>query len=214
MPSTTNSQAIRLYHSLSRAYDGLAQVFEDGLWRHENASKLVSECQVGHQFWSEDSNAGLVLRVVEAYRRFSVMKLGTVFAAMPMSGIARQISQTPEDINEATSYVAGLISSGQLNAILEDAPSGSNDRILRFLSWTSKSLATRSDANFTDLVAQVERIRDISNEARLLDREMGLSRECIQAAKKERAAADGSVPNGMEDLMGDPPIDEDIMEDL
>ena len=203
-----------MYHSLSKAYDGLAQVFEDSLSRYENASRLVSECQVGHQFWIEDSNAGLVRQVVEAYRRFSVMRLGAVYAAMPMSGVARHISRTPEDLNEATTYISGLISSGHLNASLEHDPSGSEDRLLRFLNSTSKSSAPRGEGQFADLVAQVERIKDISGEAQLLDRELGLSKESIQATKKARAGTDSDAPNGMEDLMNEAMIDEDMMEDL
>ena len=215
MPTTTSSQAIRLYHSLARAYDGLAEVFEKNLLRHENASKLVKECQVGQRVWSDDCNTGLVQQVVEAYRRFSVIKLGTIFAAMPLSVVANYTSQTPQDIIETSKYLSDLISGGHLNAVLEDAPNGSNVQIMRFLGSSFKSSSAKAKQDFAELLQQVDRIQGISNQAQLLDRELGVSRECIQSAKKERAAAEHGVTNGMNDLMtGDTPIEEDIMEDL
>ena len=212
-PSTTSSQANRLCQSLSRAYDGVAKVFEESLAKHGNASRLIAECEAGKPVWKDDGNEGLIHHVVEAYRRFSLMNLGSIFAAMPMRLVAQHTSQTPDNVAETATYVSHLIDTGQLHAYLENS-SDPTACVVRFLSPSSKSSISSDTDRFAALSKEIERIRKISGEARLFDREIGMSKESIAAAKKRRAATENDNTNGTGEMDVDQTMDEDIMGDI
>ena len=140
-----------------------------------------------------------------------------------MSDVHKTIAQGQEEEeregpDETRQYVSDMITTGQLNARLEEPRNGVEGMILRFLRSTSRpaALETEEPSKFVELTAQMQRINAISNEARSFERELGLSKECIHSVRKERAAAANGDANGMQDIMGgqDAMIDEDMMADL
>ena len=50
MPRTTNTQAAKHFRALARAYDNLAQVFQEG-----NGEKLYAEFHAAQQVWQSVS---------------------------------------------------------------------------------------------------------------------------------------------------------------
>jgi len=52
MPLTTNTQAVRQYHGLGKAYEALAEVFVKSLKEEETNQKLIAEANHGIQVWS------------------------------------------------------------------------------------------------------------------------------------------------------------------
>jgi len=55
MPRTTTSHAAKLYRSLAKAYDALADIFHEGIVNETDASKLIAEANAGAQVWQDVS---------------------------------------------------------------------------------------------------------------------------------------------------------------
>ena len=53
MPKTTNGQAAKIYRSLAKAYDSLADVFKDGISNETAANKLRAEVDAGQAIWQD-----------------------------------------------------------------------------------------------------------------------------------------------------------------
>ncbi len=167
----------------------------------------------------KDCNTGLVFQVIDAFRRFSILKLGQTYAALTIAGIAKRTSDNPNDYDGTARYLTSMISAGHLNATLAQA--GDIQKwVLRFAaSSTSGPLARTEEQMYEDINKQLARTTMLSNHVKELDRKMGLSKEYIDWAKKAQKSKELS-PNG--DL--DPshfhgpddfaPEDEDMMEDL
>ena len=51
MPKTTNSQALKQYRALAKAYDALAEIFNVGITEGHDQQRLVQEAQMGMGFW-------------------------------------------------------------------------------------------------------------------------------------------------------------------
>lgn len=55
MPKTTTSHAAKLYRSLAKAYDALADIFQEGIVNETDASTLIAEANAGVQVWQDVS---------------------------------------------------------------------------------------------------------------------------------------------------------------
>ena len=56
------------------------------------------------KFW-QDSNAGLVSQVIDAYRKFSILELEKTYSALTVAEIARCTSSDPDDYAETGRYL-------------------------------------------------------------------------------------------------------------
>ena len=245
IPKTINGQAVKHYRSLAKAYDNLAEVFKDGISKETTADRLKAEIDAGQAIWQDvhllsfinpyfiadlpvadhltrilqDRNIGIVLQVMDAFRRFSILKLGQTYAALTIAEVAQRTSDDPNDLDGTARYLMLMISNHQLNAALTKAEDVGR-WVLRFgASSTTGPLARTEEQLNEEINKQLTRTAILSNHVRELDRKMGLSKEYIEWAKKVPKDKELS-PNG--DLDRGPfqgpdefgPEDEDMMEDL
>ena len=162
----------------------------------------------------KDGNLGLVKQVVDAFRRFSISKLGQVYDALRIADVAQRTSDNPDDYDGTAWHVASMISEGQLNATLTQADVGRS--VLRFAM--GPPARTEEQMN-EDLQKQLIRTTTLTNHVKEVDRKLGLNKEYIDWAKKAEKNKDLG-PNGEIDPVPfqGPDVygveDEDMMEDL
>lgn len=176
--------------------------------------------QVGHLLtFSKDRNIGLIFQVIDAFGRFSILKLGQTYVALTIADITKRTSDNPNDYNGTARQLMSLISAGQLNATLTQADDVRN-WVLRFAtSSTTGPLARTEEQINEEINKQFTRTTALSNHVKELDRKMGLSKEYIDWAKKAQKGKELSPNGDLEpshfhgpDEYG--PDDEDMMEDL
>jgi len=210
MPKTTSQQNAKNYRAIARPYDALAEKFNTG-----SAPKLAAEIEAGQNIWAADRNTGLVLQVVAARRRFSVLKLKTTFAALSIPQIASRTSPDPSDLVETESYVASLIASGDLKGTLSQPANPEHPATLRFMTTSGETFGTE-DALQTDLASQSN---DLALIMRHLQQDHGrieLSNEYVdylRRMKKSREAQNGQGAEGTASGVQED-FDEDMMADL
>ena len=56
LPKTISPSATKQYHALCRAYDGLADVFKDGITDEESNQRLIAEARAGEAWWAQVSH--------------------------------------------------------------------------------------------------------------------------------------------------------------
>ena len=172
--------------------------------------------------FSQDSNTGLLLQVFDAYRRFSILKLGEIYKALYIPEVAKRTSPTPNDLSETESYISSLIASGQLNATLTQPATAGGSSVLRFADSSATGTHPRTEAQMhADLVDQTRRVAKVSQFIQETDRRMGISKEYVSYAKKQKKNRD-DFGAGAEDeeltstLIDDTAygLDEDMMADF
>ena len=201
-----NKNVMRSIHALAKPYDCLVEAFASG-----RLVRLKSDIEEGQSFWLTDCNFGLVLQVYDAFRKFSVLRLANIYAALPLSEVARKTSPDPSDLVEVASYIARLIVSGELNATMTQPPDAAVPATLRFLS----SSVSRTEADLHhDLQMQKAELEDILKHLQDSDHRLEISKEYIEKLrlmkrqKEQEAQVGGSVGQVMADL------EEDVMADL
>lgn len=169
----------------------------------------------------QDCNLGLVLQVLNAFRRFLILKLGKTYTALPTSLVAQQTSSNPTNVLETEAYLASLIASGHLNATLMPA-SAAQPSILRFATASNEGPLARSEAqNFEDLQRQTENFTHIAQHIKDTERRLELSKDYLDWARKNKRLKDGGGqdmsqggPNSMLGVGGKYGIDEDMLADM
>ena len=53
MPKSTGSTAARVYRATTKAYDALAEIFQDSIRNETGPERLYEEAQAGHPIWDE-----------------------------------------------------------------------------------------------------------------------------------------------------------------
>ena len=53
LPKTVSPAATKQYKALCRAYDGLADVFKDGIINEESNQRLIAEARAGEAWWAQ-----------------------------------------------------------------------------------------------------------------------------------------------------------------
>ena len=209
-PKTANTSAMKNVRAIAKAYDCLADAFKS-----QDPDRFRGELTEGQSLWAQDCNAGLVLQLFDAFRKYAVIRLGKTFVALSIAEVARRTSADPSDIDETAAYVTSLISQGELNAELT-LPSGGGDPmpVLRFLP---SAASTKTEAQLQqDLGAQALELRNILKHVSDNDHRLEISKEYIgflQKLKnqKEQAAKVGAA--GVSEAQFED-IDEDMMGDI
>ncbi|MCJ1225691.1 hypothetical protein MMC12_002340 [Toensbergia leucococca] len=216
LPGTTSFQATRNYKALCKAYDNIADVFKLG-----NVDRLRAEFEAGQRIWQGDGNTGLLLQVLDAFRRFAIVKLGNTFAALTMADVALRTSPGPKDWVETENYVTSLINSGHLNATVTRSQDLAKPSILRFAASSTEGPQARSEQKqLDDLATQAERIQNLDYHVKEAGMRMALTKEYIDSARKSQKSKDsgsnGGDPNSLGPMtMGDEfAVDEDMMAGL
>ncbi len=160
------------------------------------------------------------MQVLEASRRFSILKLGNTYLALSIPEIGERTSPDLNDHAETEAYVASLISTGYLNAVLSQSNDRTKPSILRFLDTSGTHSRSQSEATqYAELVKQMQKTVNLAEYVRATDKKLCLSKEYIDWAKKARKnkeAGGGSATDGNSmDITGDDyGADEDMMADL
>ncbi|MCJ1369778.1 hypothetical protein MMC20_000990 [Loxospora ochrophaea] len=163
---------------------------------------------------------GLMTQVLNAFRRFSVLKLEKTYAALPVSQIAERTSPISSDLHETENYLASLISSGQLNAVLVPSSASGKGTILRFSPPTSGPPTRSETEQYEELQKEQRKIAELAEQVKATDWKLELSKEYIEWAKRAKRAKDGAGPGADQNTsmmgMGDEDFaaDEDMMADM
>lgn len=156
--------------------------------------------------------------MVDAFRRFSILKLQKTHVALYIRDVAHRTSPNPTDYLETLHYVSSLISSGQLNATLVESPEDPAAAVLRFPTASQPGPQTRTEEKLLeDLRAQTSRIINLNDHVREIDRRLGLSKDYIDSAKKMHKNKDAGPYvdlNSTLPINDDYVADEDMMADL
>jgi COP9 signalosome complex subunit 3 len=165
---------------------------------------------------SKDFNSGLVRQVIQAYRRFSVLRLEKTFAALTVADIARKTSPHPNDYAGTGQYIVSLISAGEFNATLSEPSEDPASWIVRFSDSTSGPLARSEEQRYDALVKQTGKIKVLIDHIGETDRKLSLSKDYISDAKKKKKEKLVDGEDGSPWIGQDTPFDhdEDMMADL
>lgn len=165
---------------------------------------------------SQDNNMGLVSQLVLAFDKFIILKLGRTFSALKMSDVAwRRFSTGQLCPGQVEAYVASLVMSGLINALLFHLRDNSDSTMLRFASPSGQSLFWERD-----LRKKLERTgylaKAIANSIDHGRASLGFSNEFFQFSHKNQRYADTPTRVAFApEHEGDQVYgDEDIMEDL
>ncbi|KAL9614247.1 MAG: hypothetical protein Q9167_001269 [Letrouitia subvulpina] len=217
LPKTTNPHAARQFRTLSRAYDGLADIFKEGLDGELAVKRLNAEIHAGAEIWRLEFTTSLVNQIPDAFRRFSIMKLQSTYTALPLCTVTQRTSPDPNDHAETGRYIQSLIASGQLNATLSQPNDNPHSWILRFATSSVSGPQARSEQQMHDeLKQEMAHITKLGQHIRNSNRKLALSKEYIEVLKHamNMGTAEGE---GMEPYPGygfADEIDEDITSDL
>lgn len=207
LPKGANKNVMRNIRALAKPYDCLVEAFTSG-----RLVRLKGDIAEGQSFWLSDCNFGLVLQVYDAFRKFSVLRLANIYAALPLTEVARRTSPDPLDLVETASYIATLIVSGEVNATLTRAQNPATPATLRFLS-SSSVRRTEADLHH-DLQTHKAELESILKHLQDRDHRLEISKDYIEKLRvmkrqqEQEAKAGGSGGQAMADL------EEDVMADL
>ncbi|EEH07811.1 conserved hypothetical protein [Histoplasma capsulatum G186AR] len=206
MPKTVTPFTAKAYRSLAKPYDALADIFKSG-----NLSRLQAEITAGERIWLNDNNMGLVSQVLAAYQRFSIVKLEKTFAALSIPDIT---SYLRPGVPMTDTFVAGLITAGQLRACLMHTSESSTPAVLRFTSSTSV-LGHQSEVEFSaDIITQKNRLETLLRNVHGTDVKLELGREYIESLRKAPRGSDIDSKDKAMAWISNGAIDEDLMGDF
>ncbi|KAI9696135.1 MAG: hypothetical protein M1820_008276 [Bogoriella megaspora] len=209
LPKGIHQESLRKIKAASKAYDNLAEVYKGG-----DGAQLQAEIDAAAAVWREDGNLGLVRRVFGHFTDSIVVNFSKTHTALPITDVAAHLNATLE---ATQTYLATLVSSGKVNAIVEQPdPSSSNQvAILRFHSDRSSGpLASSEEEVHAELLARKQRILELADQVKDTDRRLSVCKEWLEFAKKIRDRKEGGDGLATEmDWMGGGD-DEDMMGDL
>jgi COP9 signalosome complex subunit 3 len=205
-PRPVYSATQRNVVALGKPYECLLEAFKD-----RDCTRLAAEIEEGQQTWLDDANAGLVMEVYVAHRKFSLLRMSKTFASVYVSQIEAYVP-TPEGHPPTSVYLENLIAAGELRAELSDV---SGHRVLRF---KRDVLADRSETEVEQ--ALNERARKLAEFVKSIgdvNHRLEVSREYVDMLKKLRKNREedlkkppalsnkSTIPSNLEDM------DEDMM---
>jgi COP9 signalosome complex subunit 3 len=207
-PKNVSQGALKHIKALAKPYDCVVDAF------HSNdIEKLRSEIEAGSSLWQEDGNYGLMVEVYQAFRKFTILRLGRTFAALPLTAVARRTLADVQDLTETKAYLESLIAERELYAVIVDSDSG--EEILRFLP-PSVSLKSETEVEKA-LASQTLNLQVLLRHIQDTEHRMETTKEYIDYLKKLKKAKDedkkiGGTGNGRTATVDD--VDEDMMEEF
>jgi COP9 signalosome complex subunit 3 len=158
---------------------------------------------------------GLVDMLLHRLPWFFVQELQKVYSAVPISTVASELGLPPEN---AHAYLEHLISGRLLNASIEYPQDG--QAILRFYpNLSSGPLAKTEQQHHRAIVEQKIRIDKLSDQVRMADARMSVTRYWVDHLKKKKDKnEEGAEREQAEQLSwtatGDADVDEDLMDSM
>lgn len=158
----------------------------------------------------QEMNFGLVRRVCDAFRRFSVMRLGKTYSSLSVADVVRRTFLNIDDLKDVAGYLGHLISTGALNATLTQRGPSHGTWILGF----EEGLGDKTEAQqLRELKDTEARLLDLSARITESDQKFGISKEYLEWRRKAEAKSKDETP-GVAELMEDFTQDEDMMVDM
>ncbi|KAF1945779.1 hypothetical protein EJ02DRAFT_473705 [Clathrospora elynae] len=177
-PRTANGNAMKTIKSASKAYEALAEAYEE----LDNMPKLKAQIKFGAETWAEDGNTGLVTELLNSQMRTYVSQLSRTFSAIPVSNMANNVGANTEEIAQ---YLDTLIKDGHLNARLEQTDKSSVGEVLRFyLDPTQGPLAKSEKQQQQALFEQTLRTNTLAEQVKDADYRLTLTKEYVENQKR------------------------------
>ena len=212
LPRATSSSVIKHIRILAKPYECLVDAFKSNKF-----DLLHAESQEGLDIWQQETNYGLVVEVLDAFRKFSVIRLSKTFAALPIEEVAQRTSSQPQDVQETLLFVQQLISTGSLQAQITPSQPDSLGTV-RFLPSASAQKTEQQVER--ELVTKTLELKTLLKHISDYDHQLEVNKdylEWLQKLKKARdqdkkAAEKGAKPISGPPVPGDFP-DEDMMDE-
>lgn len=207
-PKNVSQGLVKYLKALAKPYDCVVEAF------HSNdLEKLRAEIEAGSSLWQEDGNYGLMVEVYQAFRKFTVIRLGRTFSALPLVGVANKMLADEQDLTETRAYLQSLIAEGALYAVIVESDDGVE--ILRFLP-PSVALKNESEVEKA-LASQTLHLQVLLRHIQDTEHRMETTKEYIEYLKKLKKAKDDDKKvsgngNGRTATVDD--VDEDMMEEF
>ncbi|KAK5061143.1 hypothetical protein LTR84_007685 [Exophiala bonariae] len=207
-PKNISQGVLKYLKALAKPYDCIVEAFVSN-----DIEKLRTEIEAGSALWQEDGNYGLMVEVYQAFRKFTVIRLGRTFSALPLVAVANKMLADEQDLTETRAYLDSLIAERALHAVVVNSDDG--DQILRFLP-PSVSLMNESEVD-TALSTQTLRLQLLLKHIQDSEHRMETTKEYIEYLKKLKKARDDDKKvsgsgNGRTTTVDD--VDEDMMEEF
>ncbi|RYN25725.1 hypothetical protein AA0113_g5090 [Alternaria arborescens] len=208
-PRTSNGNAIKNIKAASKAYEALAEAYEE----LDNMSKLKAQVQAGSEIWAEDGNTGLVNELISSQTRAYVSRLSRTYSAIPVSNIASHLGASADEI---AGYIDTLIKDGHLNARLEETDKSNAGIVLRFfLDPTQGPLAKSEKQQQQALFEQTRRTNMLAEQVKDADYRLTLTKEYVENQKRLSKRQSNNNGDAMDTAWDDSlEAEEDMMVDL
>ena len=187
LPKSVGRESVKLYHTLARPYETVAQLFESA-----TASRLKAEVDTGTRIWQDDFNTGLMLHVLAAYQKFQIRNLANIYSKVSIQEVVNQ-TMSAETGNKlpsaqaAETLIQSMIADGTLNATMSSSPNSPS-----VLTFKSGGPILSEAQIHTELAASTERIQYLTQEIKNTDRMLTHDKEYIKYAQKQKKAAKNS----------------------
>jgi COP9 signalosome complex subunit 3 len=205
LPRYTGSGAAKIYHTLAKPYEAVAQIFESG-----TAGRLKSEIEVGQKIWQEDCNTGLIINILSCYQKFQIRNLAGVYSKISIPEVnhlttSAETGSRLQSPQLAEQLVRSMIAEGSLNATLSHPPTG--PAILTFSPGGPKLSEVQIE---NELQASKQRIQTLTAEIKRTDRMLTYDNNYLRFVEKQKKNAKNDAAD--QGIAG-PDMDWNSMED-
>ncbi|KAI5776631.1 hypothetical protein EDC01DRAFT_681752 [Geopyxis carbonaria] len=201
LPKYTPSAAMRAYNALGKPYQAFANAFKSS-----DAHQFRQEIALTADEFKKDGNTGLAAQCINAFRIQKIIALQDTYVTLSVDEIAKKnfdVTGREGDLGgklETERLILGMIERGEIRATLSQSdkdPAKSQTTV----HFNNDSML--ESHNSRALEEQIMRTVKLTNQVKLMDRKLGLSKEYIQFQIKQAkfAARDQSHSNADPDLM-------------
>ena len=136
----------------------------------------------------QDGNFGMIRQVLSRHRELSVIRIGRVYAAVPLTLIATKLNTSEA---ETLAYVQSLIDQNLLNARIERSQGMSGGVVLKFLRDSSHGPPAKSEDYLrAELARQTERTNSLAQAVAEADGRLSLSKDYLANVSRIRKSAE------------------------
>ncbi|KAK6539623.1 hypothetical protein TWF694_009831 [Orbilia ellipsospora] len=188
-PKTIPQHTIKGCRVLGRPYEAFATAYSTG-----NPDLLRREAALVKEIFQQDGNWGLAEQCLENFRRLSIKALTNTYSTLSVQAIASRDLDVLGSRNSATSledlerYILDMIDRKEIKASLSHLPSPSGGQATSCMVSFHDLPESEIDI-LQDLEAQIARTVQITNQARQLDKKLGISKEYISYTSKMKRGA-------------------------
>lgn len=208
LPSITNSNAVKIFHTIGKPYDAVATLFESG-----SPSKLNAEVSVNADIWYRDGNSGLVRCVLAAYQQHQIRSLSNVYATISVSRVS-ELTSSAEPEKELNSdeameeLIKEMISCAELQGSLS-RPSNQQP----YLAFNARGELPTEVQIEEELADSMKRIQRMMEDIKVTDRLLTHEKEYLRWVVQQKKLGEANAASGYAEELGwnVGPDDEDLM---